>query len=33
MTVPVTTGGKRRKRREKYGAIKKVKIPATITAP
>ena len=33
MTVPVTTGGKKRISLEKYGAMRKVNRPATITAP
>jgi hypothetical protein len=33
MMDPVTTGGKKRSRREKYGLTKKVMIPATITDP
>ena len=33
ITVPVTTGGKSRSRRLKYGAAKNVTTPATITAP
>ena len=33
ITVPVTTGGNSRSRREKYGAIRNVTTPATITAP
>ena len=33
MTAPVTTGGKNRISLAKYGAMKKVKRPATITAP
>ena len=33
MTVPVTTGGKNRINFAKYGAMKKVNSPATITAP
>ena len=32
-TEPVTTGGKKRSRREKYGAAKKVTRPATMIAP
>jgi hypothetical protein len=33
MTVPVTTGGNSRISRAKKGATRKVKIPATMTAP
>ena len=33
ITEPVTTGGKNRISLEKYGAMRKVKRPATITAP
>jgi hypothetical protein len=33
MTDPVTTGGKKRISRLKYGAMRKVTRPATITAP
>ena len=33
ITVPVTTGGKKRSSREKKGAAITVKIPAAITAP
>ena len=33
MTDPVTTGGKKRISRLKYGAMRKVNRPATITAP
>jgi len=33
ITEPVTTGGKNRISLEKNGAMRKVKIPATITAP
>ena len=33
MTVPVTTGGKKRSSFAKYGAIRNVNSPATITAP
>ena len=33
MTEPVTTGGKNRMSRLKYGATKKVNRPATMTAP
>ena len=33
MTEPVTTGGKNRISWQKYGAMKKVNRPATITAP
>ena len=33
ITVPVTTGGKNRISLAKYGAMKKVNSPATITAP
>ena len=33
MTVPVTTGGKKRISLLKKGAMKKVKSPATMTAP
>ena len=33
ITVPVTTGGKKPSSFAKYGAIRKVNSPATITAP
>src|SRR5918997_1274694 len=33
MIDPVTTGGKKRSRREKYGLTRKVMTPATITDP
>ena len=33
MTEPVTTGGKNRISLLKYGAIRKVNSPATMTAP
>ena len=33
ITVPVTTGGKKRSSLPKYGATKNVKRPATMTAP
>jgi hypothetical protein len=33
ITEPVTTGGKNRISLEKYGAIRKVNSPATMTAP
>jgi hypothetical protein len=33
ITDPVTTGGKKRMRRLKYGAMAKVNSPATMTAP
>ena len=33
ISVPVTTGGKNRSSLMKIGAIRKVKMPATITAP
>ena len=33
ITEPVTTGGKKRISRLKYGAMKKVNRPATMTAP
>jgi hypothetical protein len=33
MMEPVTTGGKKRRRRLKYGLTRKVMMPATITDP
>ncbi len=33
MTLPITTGGKNRMSRLRYGAMGKVNRPATITAP